>query len=334
MQEQLAGEALWLGGGLLFAWLICALAQLAAFLPAFSRGGIARGKVRCAKRERERGANGRGPAFATGFALLLTIPPGLLAAFCARSGIATVAVVEVGVLAGLWLGSRRDLRPYRRAIAALAYAAGAAMLAGGFASFLSGHARVTECAALFLAVILGAALLGAAAAVRADTARQESRAPFASGDRAVHYVALLLCAGLGYGFVTAGAREEFGLSALVAAGVLGIALGVRLMSGARRPHVGRLARVAAIPPSGAGRQRSAYAEPPLRLSFAGVPDECLVEACASGSFAAGCLYHGHASTPEGADARALRHLGQDRPRRRRSRHRAPGQSLGQRKGPH
>ena len=77
MREQLAGDIVWLGGGLLYGWLICALAQLAALGPARACRAAAsvRGRTGCALCKlppREYSA-----AAAICFALLLIVPPGV-----------------------------------------------------------------------------------------------------------------------------------------------------------------------------------------------------------------------------------------------------------------
>jgi hypothetical protein len=328
MPEQLVGEVLWLGGSLLFAWLTCALAQLAA--PAWvlppGRAAARRG---CARRDR--GRHRHRVVFAICLALLLIVPPALLAAVISRTAAATTAA-GMGAIAGLWLGSRWDLRSRAPAIALAAGLAGLAAMSGGFAGFLAGPAQWQVQpglrVALFCAVMVGAALLGAAVA---SFAGGGAHAPFPQGGRAVHGMALVLCAVLGYGFVTAGASRQFGFSALVAAAVLSSALGVHLMTGWRRPY--RLASSArfTMTPSHAiaGSGRALVMSAPLLPSLAGIPDELLVEACSGGSFEPGCLY-GRVAAYDGEPLRARRHAGPDRPLRRRS----LAHARGKRRGPH
>ncbi|CAG9260748.1 conserved membrane hypothetical protein [Paraburkholderia unamae] len=315
MPDLLAGDLAWLGAGALFAWLGCAFAQLAALAPVRSRRSHA--APRCAQRA---GApHKRRFGFAISFALLLTVPPGVLAAGCSHATQAAVAV-EAGVLAGLYIAGRRDLTRRARTAALAGGALGAAALTGGFASCLLEPGRAPfERAALFIAVATGALLVGGALSLlgRGPVRR---RVPFGRGDRAIHLLALLLGVALGYGFVSARASADFELSVLVAASVLAAALGARLMSGARKPR-----------PVRTGAQPRASLEPfgaTFNASFAGVPDELLVAACGSGAFEPAWLAPGDAS-PGGA-GRSGQHASQDLPRRRRSRHGA----LRQRQGPH
>ncbi|WP_028228310.1 NAD(P)(+) transhydrogenase (Re/Si-specific) subunit beta [Paraburkholderia ferrariae] len=332
MPEQLVGEVLWLGGSLLFAWLTCALAQLA--VPA---GGLSPGRAAarrgCARRDRNK-LRYR-VAFAICLALLLMVPPALLAAVLSRTA-AAMAAAGLGAIAGLRLGNRWDLRSCAPAIALAAGLAGLAAMSGGFAGFLAGlerwGAQPGLRVALFCAVAVGAALLGAAVASFAGGGAQaRSRAPFPQGGHAVHGVALLLCAVLGYGFVTAGASRQFGFSALVAAAVLSSALGVRLMTGGRRPYrLATAARFTMTPPQAvAGSGQALAMGAPLLTSLAGIPDELLVEACSGGSFEPGCLY-GRTPGYDGEPSRARRRAGPDRPLRRRS----LGHARGKRRGPH
>lgn len=319
MPEQLAVDVAWLVAGVLFAWLGCAFAQLAALAPL--RASRARATPRCRRRA---AAHKHRLGFAISFALLLTVPPGVAAAGWAHAVDATVAV-EAGVLAGLCHAGRRDLTRRVRAAALAGGALGAAALSGGMAVFLLQPGRAPgERVALFVAVAIGSLLIGSALSLlgRGALARGavRRRVPFGRGDCAIHVMAVLLGVALGYGFVSARASPEFGLSVLVAASVLCAALGVRLMTGARRP---RLART--------GVKTTAPDEPfsaTFHASFAGVPDELLVAACGGGAFEPAWLAASDA--PHGGAGRADHHASQDLPRRRRSR----GGALRQRQGPH
>lgn len=324
MREQLAGDIVWLGGGLLYGWLICALAQLAALGPARACRAAAsvRGRTGCALCKlppREYSA-----AAAICFALLLIVPPGVLAGGVGHGADAAVAVVA-GAFAGVWPGLLLDVGARVRATAVAGCIGGLAALAGGFAWFLARPepALLEQRAALYLVVALGALLLGAAASVLCGAVRTGPRRPFTAGDRMLHVIALVLGIALGCGFAMASAGHELGLPALVGASVLGAALGLRVMTGARTLHVARsnLARHASggRPVTGAGA---------LAPSFAGVPDDLLVEACGSGSFAPECLYV--RAAPEDGAANSVHHVSRDLPRRRRCRHRA----LRHRQGPH
>ncbi|WP_321926057.1 hypothetical protein [Paraburkholderia guartelaensis] len=321
MPEQLAGDLAWLGAGALFAWLGCAFAQLAALAPVRARRS--RAAPRCAGRA---GAPHKHRlAFAISFALLLTVPPGVIAAGGMHAADATVAV-EAGVLAGLCLAGRRDLTRRARTAALLGGVSGASVLIGAFVGYLLQPERgAGERVALFVAAATGALLIGGALSLFSRGAQARGavrrRVPFGRGDRVMHVIALLLGAALGYGFLSARASPDFELSVLVAASVLCAALGARLMSGARRP---RLARTGAVEASPSRQPFSAT----FHASFAGVPDELLVAACGSGAFEPAWL--AASDTPQGGAGRAGHHASQDLPRRRRSR----GGALRQRQGPH
>ncbi|MEI7292748.1 hypothetical protein WCQ02_11415 [Paraburkholderia tropica] len=329
MPGQLAGEMAWLGGGVLFAWLVCALAQLAALAPAWARREPARAKPRCRRAQDEVSKPARHAAFAIAFALLLTIPPGVLAASLMH-GAAAVAVVEAGVMAGLWLGARHDLTKRARVAGVAGCLLGASAMVAAFASCLLWPAQnVVERVTLYAGATFGALLFGAAACAWSLSARGKAirrwraRAPARNSDVILHAAAIVLCAALGYGFAIEriGASAEFGASVLVGACVLCAALGVRLMGGARRrsPHA---------------RQHALFAPPapPTHYArFAGVPDEWLVAAFDSNASDAAYFdtwSADYATPPEWA--RAAQHASQHMPRRRRSRHRA----LRQRQGPH
>jgi hypothetical protein len=321
MPEQLAGDLAWLGAGALFAWIGCAFAQLAALAPVRSRRSHA--APRCTRRAGA--AHKHRFGFAISFALLLTAPPGALAVAWAHAPDAAVAV-EAGVLAGLCYAGRRDLTRHARPAALMGGALGAAALGDGLAGcVLQSGGAPSERVAMFVAVAAGALLLGCALSLvsRGALARgaKRRRVPFGRGDRMIHVLALLLGVALGYGFVSARASTEFEVSMLVAAGVLCVALGARLMSGAGRPRRAR-----------AGAETRPSLEPfgaTFNASFAGVPDELLVAACGSGAFEPTWL-PADDTTHGGGAGRAGHHASQDLPRRRRSK----GGALRQRQGPH
>jgi hypothetical protein len=324
MQEQLAGDIVWLGGGLLYGWLLCALAQLAALGPASACRAAATTRVRagcglCKPPPREYSGTS-----AICFALLLIMPPGVLAGGVAHTAGAVVAVVA-GAFAGVWPGLLLDAGARVRVTAVAGCIGGLAALAGGFAWFLAQPepALREQRAALYLVVALGALLLGAAASVLCGAGRTGPRRPFTAGDRMLHLIALVLGIALGGGFAMASAGHELGLPALVGASVLGVALGLRVMTGARAP---RIARIALARHASGGRPVTGAGA--LGPSFAGVPDDLLVEACGSGSFAPECLYA--RTDPDEGAANSFHHVPRDLPRRRRCRHRA----LRHRQGPH
>ena len=324
MPEQLAGDLAWLGAGVLFAWLGCAFAQLAALAPVRAwHSSRPRAVPRCAKHAAA--SHKHRLAFAILFALLLTVPPGVIAAGWTRLPDATVAV-EAGLLGGLCLAGRRDLTRRARTAALLGAVSGASVLIGACAGYVLQPERGSiERMALFAAVATGALLIGGALSVFSRGARASGatrrRVPFSRGDRVMHVMALLLAMALGYGFLSACACPDFEISILVAASVLCAALGTRLMSGARRP---RLARTGAVEASPSREPFSAT----FNASFAGVPDELLVAACGGGAFEPSWLTAD--DTPHGGGGRAGHHASQDLPRRRRSR----GGALRQRQGPH
>ncbi|MFD1554517.1 hypothetical protein ACFSHT_02600 [Paraburkholderia silviterrae] len=334
MPEQLAGDLAWLGGGLLFAWLVCAFAQLSAFAPAWALRAPQRAKPRC-KRVREVKPRSR-IALAISFALLVTVPPGLLAALVAHVPDA-LAAAECGALAGLWLGARHDLAKRARAMAAAGCMVGAASICVAFASFLLlPELPASGRAALYITATLGAVLSGAAANALICGARasERSRLPFRQGDRVIHAIAFALFAILGYGFAAMRmASAEFGLSVLVAACVLAAALGVRLMGGARRPAAPRPGTVLASAGAQASVPSQIASRPPARAHFVGVPGQWLVAAGGRDAFESASLDMWLADCDPPCEApRASHHASQDLPRRRRNRSRHG--ALRQRQGPH
>jgi len=335
-EQQLAGDVAWLSGGLLFAWLVCALAQLSALAPAWAHRAPARAKPHC-KRASEVTPRSRA-ALAISFALLLTVPPGLLAALVAHLPDA-VAAAECGALAGLWLGARHDLAKRARATAVAGCMVGTVSICVCFASFLLLSALPASArAALYVTATLGAVLAGAAANALICGARmnERSRLPFRKGDRVVHAIAFALFAMLGYGFAAVRnlASAEFGLSVLMAACVLAAALGARLMGGARRSVAPRPGTVCA--PAGAQANviaRIAPSKTPAQTHFAGVPRDWLFAPCGRSALepAGFDTWLADCAPPREAP-RASHHVSQDLPRRKRNRSR-PG-ALRQRQGPH
>lgn len=319
MSGLLARDLAWLGGGMLFVALTCALAQGVALLPAAGSRRRApgatptRAKPRCTHRPRTRRAERR-VGLALSLALLLIVSPGVLAA-CVAPDVDTVLAVECGALAGMALACRCDLAVHRRVTVWLSLVAGALAPGWSFTRLVLLSAQTAPArVALVLAATLGAWLAGAAAGAWSARGSAQPgarrRLPFTAGDRALHAVALLLGVVPGCGFVADGRSLAFGLPALAAASLLAAGLGAHLMAGAGpwRMHAGPLRAGLAGPP-------------PFRdaVSFTGVPDEWLVAACGSGSFAPACLYpYGGLS---GATGHALQALPRGRHGRRGGRRR-------------
>ncbi|WP_322045965.1 hypothetical protein [Paraburkholderia sp. J67] len=323
MPEQLAGDALCLCGGLLFAWFTCAFAQLAALAPGWARREPARAKARCARaRDTE---PPRHVLFAISFALLLTVTPAILALLLMHDAIA-VATAELGALAGLWMGARSDLTRFARVIAAVG--CGLAMVATSASiawMLLMPPPSFGTRIALYATAILGALALGAAATAQVfsrDTrAIARKRTPLSHGERALHFMAFVLIVALGGALASvrmgnARSAMEFELSTLGAACVLAIALGVRLMGGARRHPKARIMRA----PHDVSKR-------PAPAGFVVVPDAWLVTACGNAAFEPAAfdtwlsVYEPPAET-----ARLSHHDSRDAPRRRRSRNRQAARS--------
>ncbi|WP_434663778.1 hypothetical protein P5W99_16000 [Paraburkholderia sp. A3BS-1L] len=332
MPEQLAGDVAWLGGSLLYAWLACVFAQLAALAPAWARRAPERAKPRC-KHAREVAPRVR-TALAISFALLLTVPPGLLAALVAYRPDA-VGAAECGVLAGLWLGARHNLAKRARATAVAGCVVSAVSMGVCLVSFLMMPALSTSGrAALYVTATLGALLAGAAASAFAYGAsvgmsggagmNERRRLPFRPGDCVVHAIAFVLFAILGYGFAAVRilASAELGLSVLVAACVLAAAFGVRLMGGARLPVAPRPGIVRASAGEQADADARIASKPPARSRFAGVPSVWLAAACGRCALEPASLDLWLADCePPFETPRTLHHASQDLPRRRRNRSR-------------
>ncbi|NLP59835.1 hypothetical protein [Paraburkholderia sacchari] len=332
MPEQLAGDVAWLGGSLLYAWLACVFAQLAALAPAWARRAPARAKPRC-KHAREATPWVR-TALAISFALLLTVPPGLLAALLAYRPDA-VGAAECGVFAGLWLGARHNLAKRARTTAVAGCMVGAVSIVVCLVSFLMLPALpASGRAALYVTATLGALLTGAAASAFAYSAsvgmsggagmNERRRLPFRPGDRVVHAIAFVLFAILGYGFAAVRilASAELGLSVLVAACVLAAAFGVRLMGGARRPVAPRPGIMRAFAGGQADADSRIASKSPVRARFAGVPGAWLMAACGRGAVEPASLDIWLADCePPFETPRTLHHASQDLPRRRRNRSR-------------
>jgi hypothetical protein len=289
MRELLPGEVLWLGGGLLFACLIYALAQVAAFVPAPSWLTPTHNKRQCRRSAIKASRYPR--VFPVCLGLLLIVLPAVLAADITASA-APAWAVAAGSLVGLWLSRRVDWRLHARAVTAAPCLAGMTALSIGVGGFLTWQAQLQSRPglrlALFSAVTMGATLLGAAASARFGARLRGARAPLTTGDRAVHGIALLLCLVLGHGFIASDTSMELHLSMLGAAGLLGAALGVRLMSGVSALRASQRARLM-LTPHGEANRPAASAVSPMP-GCESVREQKRVDARASDILAPGCLH--------------------------------------------
>lgn len=321
MPQQLAGDALCLGGAMLFAWFVCAFAQFAPLASGWIRREPVRARPCCTRTsEPERS---RHLWLAISFALLLTITPGVLAALFTQSALA-VAAAELGALSGLWLGTRLDLTRRVRVVAAMGCVFGVTATVSSVICmvFIQQH-TVSMRVALYMTAIWGAVALGAATFMLAREPRTIARKhkPLSRGESALHLTALALIAALGDGFATvhigtSRSSMEFALSALGAACVLAAALGVRLMGGARR-----------MPRTRPARSTQDVSKRPAPVSLVTVPDSWLVTACGTAAYEPAAfdtwlsLYE-----PPGETPRDTHHASRDSPRRRRNRSRQTSKS--------
>ncbi|MFM0340490.1 NAD(P)(+) transhydrogenase (Re/Si-specific) subunit beta [Paraburkholderia fungorum] len=147
-----------------------------------------------------------------------------------------LAVGLAGASAMAWqapLGRRRKLASSSGLVALLGTAVGLAVMGGGFARYLSSAAQAhVERVELYVAVLMGALIFAISAVtvcqLRGVLNAWEARQAARPGHSVVNLLGLLLCAGLGYGFVTEEA-QPFGLAALLETGALAAALGAHLM---------------------------------------------------------------------------------------------------------
>ncbi|TDV34462.1 hypothetical protein C7405_108193 [Paraburkholderia caballeronis] len=321
MPELLAGDIGWLGGALLFAWLLGALAQLATAVAPRAPRDVRGPKPRCGHR-RDAARRQAVRTRVTCVAMLLAAP--LILSEAGASHFAHAAAsTGAGALCGAWLARRpRPARVHGLPVSITGCVAGSAVLAGGLAVQLSfPPAGVLERGALYLAVSFGAFVLAAAASLRfvgIDRDRRHGayrRATRATFDERITYgLALTLGVALAYGFVTAEASPQFRFAALIAAAGLAAAVGVRWIAG---PHAGAALR--SLPAAGL---RSGTPRPDgvswVRPGLAGIPEELLVAACGGETFDAACLLPVAAHGPGRFDAH---HAGVPAlPRRRRSRY--------------
>ena len=298
MPELTAGDIGWLGAGWVFAWVLGALARLAA-------GGARGAKPRCSRRPATppmRAVPRRGRL---AFALLPVVPLALLLSG-ANDVSHAVVVTAAGALCGAWLARRWGGQASPRFVAAVGCMLGAAAVAGGFALYLlMGCDGVLERGALYVAVSVGAWALAASASAgfvdftrgRSEGDHRARRRParFAAAqsafdDRLAYGPALALCAALACGFAAAGTSAQFRLAALIAACGLASALGVRMMADARFAATSR-ARATGWRAVVARACGGSFA----RTGLAGIPDELLVVACGGETFDAASLI------PVGAD---------------------------------
>lgn len=161
-------------------------------------------------------------------ALAATLSGLFAAGMGASNGVVGAAVA--GAVLGAWLVRRRNLARRPRLVALLGSSMGLAVMSGGFARYLSAAAQANvERVELYVAVFIGALIFAtstiAFCKLRGTLQRGVMVRP---GHGIVNLFALLLCAWLGYGFVTEQA-QPFGLAALLAMSALACAMGVHLM---------------------------------------------------------------------------------------------------------
>ncbi|HTH61880.1 MAG TPA: hypothetical protein VL689_17210 [Paraburkholderia sp.] len=289
MLERLAGDIGGLGAGWLFAWMLGALARLAASGAARARGHAL---PRCGRRAATRPARSARGGRSIALALLTALMVASIAAGTLES-VQVVLATFAGAVCGSWFASRLRRPVAPRFVAAAGCALGAAAVAGGFAAhLLVPREDIVERGALYLAASLGAWMLAASASAwfveraRDDGSRVHRRlssppmlpAQSAFGDPLAYGLAVTLCVALAGGFMAADTSAGFKLAALVASCALASALGVRMMLGARVAAAGLRAVVA-----------RADADPFGRIGLVGIPDEWLVAACGGETFDATCL---------------------------------------------
>lgn len=243
MPEHLADAALSLGGAMLFAWFACAFAQFAALAPEWARCAPVRVKPCCTRKAEP----SRHVLLSISFGLLVTVTPDVLVALFTGKAVA-VAAAELGALVGLWLAARSDLTRRSRAITALGCALGFAATSASVACrLLPFHCDGTRMA-LYMTAMLGALAFGAGVTALRQACNTRTmprkRFPLSRGERTLHFTALALIAALGVGIASEPVSTEFTVSALGASCVLAAALGVRLMSRARRYSSIRVAHTA------------------------------------------------------------------------------------------
>lgn len=160
--------------------------------------------------------------------------PGLAAVFISALVVALVAITFVLVVALAAVARRRfGQRSTRRAhlAAMLGSSTGFAFMSGGLVLYLFSSGRAdAERVELYGAVFLGALIFAISAIALCKLRGALSLKPAARpGHGIVNLIAVLLCAWLGYGFVTEQA-QPFGFAALLATGALACAIGVHLMT--------------------------------------------------------------------------------------------------------
>ncbi len=154
----------------------------------------------------------------------------LLAACIGGGSSGAVCTAFAGALAGAWLLQRTDLAKRPRFLAASGSGVGFVAIAGAFARYARSAAQAApERFAMYIGVFAGALLLAASAiAFFRLRGPMNMRVAACPGCAVVDLTALLLCAWLGYGFVT-DITQTFGLAALLATSGLAAALGAHLM---------------------------------------------------------------------------------------------------------
>lgn len=197
----------------------CSLALGFASVLAIALAAV--GQLRLESQPRQR------PAWQAG-ALAAALAGLLAAGMGASHGVIGAAVL--GAVLGAWSARRRNLTRRPRLVAVLGSGMGLAVMAGGFARCLSTAAQAhAERVELYVAVFTGALIFATSAMAFCKLrGALEFAAVARPGHDIVNLLALLLCAWLGYGFVTEQA-QPFGLAALLAMSVVACAMGVHLM---------------------------------------------------------------------------------------------------------
>jgi NAD(P) transhydrogenase subunit beta len=175
---------------------------------------------------------------------LAAVFAGLLAAGMGASD-AVIDASVAGAVFGAWLVRGRDLTRRPGLVMLLGSGMGLAVMSGGIVRYLStatvraNVGRIELYAAVFIGALIFAACAIALCKLRGALQLNAVTRP---GHRIVNLFAMLLCAWLGYGFVTEQA-QPFGLAALLAMSALACSLGVHVMMSREYSQVGDASHV-------------------------------------------------------------------------------------------